>query len=139
MRVLLCVPHQNYRENRLLGHSNPPPSLARPPTALAGVLPKTYTYGDWTNASCPYGRRLLRLHTTGRDLSVAELEDLCQGGANANECTRAEFILRMLVWLDRVELDDILKCGEQFDILDKSGDGVLDLEDCRKTSVRAVE
>lgn len=70
----------------------------------------------------------------GRDLSVKELEDLCQGGANKDECTRAEFILRMLVWLDRVDLDDILKCGEQFDILDKSGDGVLDLEDCRKTS-----
>jgi len=101
-------------------------------TALFGAIVGTI-------AQIPLDRRQNKadaavLSHFGRDLSVRELEDLCQGGANENECTRAEFILRMLVWLDRVALDDILKCGEQFDILDKSGDGVLDLEDCRATS-----
>jgi hypothetical protein len=41
----------------------------------------------------------------GSDLSVDELHDLCLGGATDQECTRAEFILKMLVWLDRVNLD----------------------------------
>eukprot|EP00041_Stephanoeca_diplocostata_P024100 m.603411 g.603411 ORF g.603411 m.603411 type:complete len:185 (-) comp22452_c3_seq26:2643-3197(-) len=90
-------------------------------------------------ASIPLKRRERRLEEMilsqfGRALDKRELEVLCEGGQTDGQCTKAEFILRMLVWLGRANPRDIELCAKQFDLLDKTHDGVLSVEDVKYQS-----
>lgn len=87
-----------------------------------------------TIARVPFDRRKALqeqrvMNQFGKDLDFNELNALCRGGAIEGSCTKTEFTLRMLCWLDRVSAEDIAMCEEKFDELDKSGDGLLNVSD----------
>ena len=65
------------------------------------------------------------LHQFGATLERDELISLTKGGAVPDICTKAEFILGMLVKMDIVKHHSIRDCEAQFDRFDVTGDGVL--------------
>lgn len=63
-------------------------------------------------ASIPLNRRRRRkdariLSQFGVRLTVEDLVSICRGGDRDDECTKAEFIIRMLIWLDRISVDEV--------------------------------
>eukprot|EP01052_Picozoa_sp_SAG31_P006168 SAG31_NODE_281_length_18584_cov_10.762564_7_plen_97_part_00 len=54
----------------------------------------------------------------------------CGTDATGGEtCNRDQYVLAMLIKLGKVDQDDIDRVEQQFDKLDKTGDGILDLND----------
>lgn len=72
------------------------------------------------------------LEQYGNELSLEELKELAEGGDNPDFCTRAEFVLGMLVKLRRVAEEDIMVCVQQFEVLDADGSGHLSAADVEK-------
>jgi len=66
----------------------------------------------------------------------AEFEELSIR-KNPDSVERAEFILNMLLLLDKVTATDIRECNKQFDLLDVNGDGSLDREDFTAEMLRS--
>ena len=65
-----------------------------------------------TVASIPLNRHRRRkdaaiLSQFGAQLSIDELIAICRGGHDDTSCSKPEFIIRMLVWLDRISVDEI--------------------------------
>lgn len=71
------------------------------------------------------------LNQYGKDLDPYELKELCSMTINESPeyCTRNEFILGMLLKLDKITQRDITECGQKFDILDLDGSGKLTPDD----------
>ena len=77
----------------------------------------------------------------GEHLSASELIELTDGkfmkemglheSTQSDACTRNEFILAMLLRLEKVSKQDLAACRVQFDKLDADGSGTLDRNDVR--------
>ena len=87
-----------------------------------------------TNVACiPMIRQSQRmqakvLHQYGTSLDSKELKQLLRGDDNRT-CTRDEFVIHMLLALEMVHRSDADMCIRRFDILDKTHDGNLNLDD----------
>jgi potassium channel subfamily K, other eukaryote len=71
----------------------------------------------------------------GSSLDRRELLELVRVGHGGDEikkkyCTKADFVLRMLLSLSIIELAEIQMCERRFDMLDITGDGKLSVADC---------
>ena len=94
-------------------------------------------------AAIPFGMRraLLErkvLRQFGKRLSQDELEVLTQCGRHHGKVTRNEFVLNMLLKLERVNEDDVRQCEAQFDLLDRNHNQVLTSADVLAAGRQAV-
>jgi hypothetical protein len=78
------------------------------------LLCATFLFGKIVTAiaSIPLNRHGRRqdariLTQFGAHLTTDDLLAICKGGQSDDECTKAEFILRMLIWLDRIDVDEV--------------------------------
>ena len=72
----------------------------------------------------------------GERLDVGEFREILQSfrgtgldGGGFEACSRTEFVMCMLVKLERVDRSDIRRCVEVFETLDADGSGTLDAKD----------
>jgi len=104
-------------------------------------------------ASLPLEMRRLAMEAAvlkqyGGNLSTAELADIAgdrtfrQLGLKRAEprgCTKTEFVLTMLLRLDKVDKDDVRRCAEAFAKLDKNNDYCLTEEDIKAAQLTEDE
>eukprot|EP00040_Diaphanoeca_grandis_P027883 m.159717 g.159717 ORF g.159717 m.159717 type:complete len:397 (+) comp31151_c0_seq3:232-1422(+) len=86
--------------------------------------------------SFPFNRRKRKMEEHvltqfGKDLDMGQFKALCEGNQIDGEVTKPEFILKMLIWLGRVDVKDLALCSQKFDLLDRDGDGTLTELDCQ--------
>merc|ERR1711988_613583 len=87
-------------------------------------------------ASIPMHMRAVRLENMvldqyGHDLDPYELRDLCSMPWNEDPsyCNKNEFILGMLLKLNKITVKDYMDIGRRFDDLDRDGSGKLTPDD----------
>mmetsp|Transcript_83881 Transcript_83881/g.237229 ORF Transcript_83881/g.237229 Transcript_83881/m.237229 type:complete len:707 (-) Transcript_83881:60-2180(-) len=92
-------------------------------------------------ASIPTHMRAVRLENIvlnqyGRDLDPYELRDLCSMPWNEDPsyCNKNEFILGMLLKLNKITVKEYVEIGRRFDALDSDGSGKLTPEDVHDPS-----
>lgn len=95
-------------------------------------------------ANVPLEARQMRLEKEvleqfGSDLTVDELKELAAGGEDDDFCTEAEFIIGMLLKINKVQPKDVERCIEQFKKLDIDGSGRLTMEDVEMHKERSVK
>jgi len=72
----------------------------------------------------------------GLELDMNHFHSLTQNNHKEGEVTKAEFILKMLIWLGRISVQDVSLASQKFDLLDVDHDGSLTELDCRTITAR---
>jgi len=103
---------------------------------LVGCIVVAKCLGDLAAMPFHSRRRRLEKHVRtqfGRDLSSDELEVLSLTGRTSGVVSRDEFLINMLLKLERITEYDISECLEQFELLDKNNSGSLTIDDVSAT------